>query len=86
MIPSPHDAAHLPYLLCGDALGRSLENDQQRHTFTPVFDGQSTMSIGAIAVGPSDERVLWVGTGEASNVRLSMPGTLPAPAATRLRQ
>lgn len=43
-------------------------------TFTPIFDTQAPNSIGAIAVAPSDERIVWVGTGDASNVRLSMPG------------
>lgn len=44
-------------------------------TFTPVFDSQPSIGIGALAIAPSNERVVWVGTGEASNVRLSMPGT-----------
>ena len=30
----------------------------------PLFDGQSSQSIGAIAVAPSDPNVVWVGTGE----------------------
>lgn len=33
-------------------------------TWSPVFDGQPTGSIGAIAVAPSDPRTLYVGTGE----------------------
>ena len=33
-------------------------------TWTPIFDGQSTGSIGAIAVAPSDPQTLYVGTGE----------------------
>ncbi|GAC1514205.1 MAG: hypothetical protein NVS1B4_01320 [Gemmatimonadaceae bacterium] len=32
--------------------------------WTPIFDGQSTGSIGALAVAPSDPRVLYVGSGE----------------------
>jgi photosystem II stability/assembly factor-like uncharacterized protein len=43
-------------------------------TFEPIFDNQSTGSMGSIAVAPSDERIIWVGTGDASNVRVSMPG------------
>ena len=34
-------------------------------TWAPVFDRESTGSTGAIAVAPSDPRVLYVGTGEA---------------------
>jgi photosystem II stability/assembly factor-like uncharacterized protein len=33
-------------------------------TWTPVFDGKPVSSIGAIAVAPSDHRVVYVGTGE----------------------
>jgi photosystem II stability/assembly factor-like uncharacterized protein len=34
-------------------------------TFTPIFDGQPASAIGAIAVAPSDPRVIYVGTGQA---------------------
>jgi photosystem II stability/assembly factor-like uncharacterized protein len=43
-------------------------------TFTPVFDDHHPHSIGSIAIAPSDPRIVWVGTGDASSVRLSMPG------------
>lgn len=33
-------------------------------TWTPVFDGQASYSIGAVAVDPSNPHVVWVGTGE----------------------
>ncbi|HYK82567.1 MAG TPA: hypothetical protein VEU55_05430 [Gemmatimonadales bacterium] len=33
-------------------------------TWTPIFDDQPTGSIGAIAVAPSDPRILYVGSGE----------------------
>ncbi len=33
-------------------------------TWTPIFDDQSTGSIGAIAVAPSDPRIIYVGSGE----------------------
>ena len=36
-------------------------------TFTPLFDQQPAASIGALAVAPSDAKVLWVGTGEAND-------------------
>lgn len=34
-------------------------------TWVPIFDDQPTGSIGALAVAPSDPRVIYVGTGEA---------------------
>jgi photosystem II stability/assembly factor-like uncharacterized protein len=36
-------------------------------SFSPLFDKESTQSIGAVAVAPSDPRVIWVGTGEAND-------------------
>ncbi len=36
-------------------------------TFAPVFDKQAIASIGAVAVAPSDPKVVWVGTGEAND-------------------
>ena len=33
-------------------------------TWTPIFDGQGTGSIGALAVAPSDPNVVYVGSGE----------------------
>ena len=36
-------------------------------TFDPVFDKQSVLSIGAMAIAPSDSDVVWVGTGEAND-------------------
>src|SRR5205807_4762723 len=36
-------------------------------TFQPIFDKQPMLSIGALAVAPSDSDVVWVGTGEAND-------------------
>ncbi|MEZ5316904.1 MAG: FlgD immunoglobulin-like domain containing protein [Vicinamibacterales bacterium] len=33
-------------------------------TWTPIFEHESAFAIGDIAVAPSDDRVVWVGTGE----------------------
>ena len=35
-------------------------------TWTPLWDGQPVQSIGAIAIAPSDHKIVWVGTGEAN--------------------
>src|SRR5260370_25814304 len=35
-------------------------------SFDPIFDKQPVMSIGAIAIAPSDSDVIWVGSGEAN--------------------
>lgn len=33
-------------------------------TWTPVFDGQASYSIGTVAIDPNNPEVVWVGTGE----------------------
>jgi photosystem II stability/assembly factor-like uncharacterized protein len=44
-------------------------------SWTPVFDSIRTGSIGAVAVAPSNSEMVWVGTGEAQNMRSSSWGT-----------
>ena len=43
-------------------------------TWEPIFDNQSTSSIGDIAIAPTNPDVIWVGTGEANNQRSSSWG------------
>ncbi len=43
-------------------------------TWEPVFDKQSTSSIGDIALAPSNPEIVWVGTGESNNQRSSSWG------------
>jgi photosystem II stability/assembly factor-like uncharacterized protein len=45
--------------------GGVWESDNAGRTWKPIFDGQPTASIGAMAVAPSDPNVIYVGTGEA---------------------
>ena len=43
-------------------------------TFTPVFDHESTSSIGDIAIAPTDANLIWAGTGENNNRQSSSWG------------
>ncbi len=36
-------------------------------SFDPIFDKERSLSIGAVAVAPSDSDVIWVGSGEAND-------------------
>ncbi len=45
--------------------GGVWESTNAGRTWTPIFDSQDIGSIGAIAVAPSNARVVYVGTGEA---------------------
>ena len=49
----------------GAVAGGVFRTDDGGGTWTPIFDDQANLSIGAIAVAESDPNVLYVGTGEA---------------------
>ncbi|MBG16088.1 MAG: glycosyl hydrolase [Crocinitomicaceae bacterium] len=51
------------------ASGGVWKTSNSGNTYHPVFDGQSSYSIGCIAIDPSNENVIWVGTGENNNQR-----------------
>ncbi|HEY0788801.1 MAG TPA: glycosyl hydrolase, partial [Thermoanaerobaculia bacterium] len=38
-------------------------------TFTPIFDGEGSYSIGCVAIDPKNPLVVWVGTGENNSQR-----------------
>ncbi|HND52643.1 MAG TPA: PDZ domain-containing protein, partial [Pirellulaceae bacterium] len=46
------------------ASGGLLKTTNNGISFEHQFDRQSTVSIGAVAVAPSDSKIVWVGTGE----------------------
>ncbi len=50
--------------LIGAVNGGVWKTDDYGRTWTPLFDSQPTQSIGAIAVAPSNSRVIYVGSGE----------------------
>ena len=52
-------------LFVGAASGGVWKSLDGGTTFKPVFDKQPVQSIGAIALDPSDPKVVWVGTGES---------------------
>jgi photosystem II stability/assembly factor-like uncharacterized protein len=43
-------------------------------TWECIFESEGTISIGDVALDPTDENVIWVGTGEANNQRSSYWG------------
>jgi len=55
-----------PNLFYFGAVGGGVwRSDNAGRTWEPIFDGQPIASIGALAVAPSDPRVIYVGSGEA---------------------
>lgn len=38
-------------------------------TYTPVFDGEGSYSVGCVTIDPNNSNTIWVGTGENNNQR-----------------
>lgn len=53
----------------GAASGGVWKSTDGGNRWYPIFDKQTAAAIGAIAVAPSDQNVIWVGTGEAWAIR-----------------
>jgi photosystem II stability/assembly factor-like uncharacterized protein len=51
----------------GLGTGGLMKTTDNGGSFQGVFDDQSSASVGAVAVAPSDPKVIWVGTGEAND-------------------
>jgi len=59
---------HNPFVFyVGLGHGGVFKTNDNGVSFEPIFDKQPILSIGAVAVAPSDSDVIWVGTGEAND-------------------
>ena len=61
------DPNHADTFYVGLATGGVWKTVNAGATFAPIFDKQPVASIGAVAVAPSNGKVLWVGTGEGND-------------------
>lgn len=50
----------------GTAGGGVWKSDNGGTTWSPVFDHQDVSAIGAVAIDPTNQNVVWVGTGETN--------------------
>ncbi|NTU51616.1 MAG: hypothetical protein HGA94_04155, partial [Candidatus Aminicenantes bacterium] len=73
-VPAGPSREHLYTLYVGTRNGGVWKTVNNGTTFEPVFDGQPKLSIGDVAVAPTDASVVWVGTGEAYCARSSNSG------------
>ena len=51
------------------ASGGVWKTSNAGNTYHPIFDSQGSYSIGCVTIDPSNEHVVWVGTGENNNQR-----------------
>ncbi len=49
------------------ATGGLMKSSDNGATFQAIFEKEAVSSIGAVAVAPSDSKIVWVGTGEADD-------------------
>ena len=54
-------------LYAGAADGGVLKSVNQGYNWTPLFDTQPSLSMGAIALDPTNDNIVYVGTGEANS-------------------
>ena len=59
-------ANNMQTIYVGAAAGGIFKSDDLGQTWTPTFDEQPNLSIGDIAIAPSDPNQIYVGTGEAN--------------------
>jgi photosystem II stability/assembly factor-like uncharacterized protein len=65
-----------PYtVFAGCANGGVWKSTDFCQTWTSVFDGMNTSSVGALAIDPVDPQTIYCGTGEANSLRSYYPGT-----------
>ncbi len=68
----PQDPTHFYVAYASGGLWRTTDNGI---SFTPLFDEEASMTIGAIAVDWNHGKTFWVGTGESNSSRSSYAGT-----------
>ena len=73
-VPDAPQKSHLYTFYVAVRYGGLWKTTNNGTTFQPVFDGQDVTGIGCLAIAPSNENIVWVGTGDASSVRVAYPG------------
>jgi photosystem II stability/assembly factor-like uncharacterized protein len=73
-VPDAPQKSHLYTFYVAVRYGGVWKTTNNGTTFQPVFDGQDVTGIGCISVAPSNENIVWVGSGETANARVAYPG------------
>ena len=74
-VPTAPPREHLYTIYAGVRSGGLWKTSNNGITWEPVTDSMGTIaSVGAVAVAPSNSRIVWVGGGDQANARSSMSG------------
>jgi photosystem II stability/assembly factor-like uncharacterized protein len=73
-VPDAPGKTHLYTFYVAVRYGGVWKTTNSGTTFEPVFDDQDATGIGCLAIAPSNANIVWVGTGDAANVRVAYPG------------
>lgn len=73
-VPEKPRRDHLYTFYVGTRNGGVWKTVNNGTTFFPIFDDQEYLSIGDIALAPSNPEIVWVGTGEAHCTRSTYRG------------
>ena len=73
-VPTTPQKDHLYTFYIAPWIGGVWKTTNNGTTFEPIFDRESTQSIGDVTVAPSDSHIVWVGTGDAFTSRSSYAG------------
>jgi len=68
-------SAHPDAFIVAFASGGLWRTDNRGGSWTPLFDGESCITIGDVALGDADGQTIYVGTGENNSSRTSYAGT-----------
>ncbi|MEC9093426.1 MAG: glycosyl hydrolase, partial [Planctomycetota bacterium] len=71
-VESPRGKSYAMY--AATASGGVWKTENEGTSWKPVFEHATSTSIGDVTIAPSDQNVVWVGTGEANIFRSSMAG------------
>ena len=73
-VPASPERDHLYTFYLGFWNGGLWKTSDNGTTFRPVFDDQSKLSIGDVAIAPANPDIVWVGTGDGFTSRSSYAG------------
>src|ERR1700727_3433870 len=68
-VPETPGNAHRHTMFAGARTGGVWRTNNNGTTWEPVTDAAGVASVGAVAVAPSDAKVVWAGTGDNSLTR-----------------